>query len=904
MESNKEYFAFISYQREDEKWAKWLQHKLEHYKLPSNLNGRTDFPKAIRPIFRDASELTPGNLPLQIHKALEQSKYLIVICSPRSAHSEWVNKEVETFISMGKTANVIPFIIEGSAFSKNDEEECFPLALRQLPEEQEILGANINEMGRDAAAVKVVACMFDVKFDSLWQRHEREVRRQRWIRMGGLTAFTVAVLCVAIWIGHQNVLLKEKDWKMMENQARAVADMANRLIDEGDSYTARLITLEMLPKDMDNPERPYMPEIEAALRRATNLANSAIFKGHTKAVNVVRYSSDGQQLLSCSDDGTVKLWDAQTGESLKTYTGHKGSVSNVEFCPDGKSIISYSSIDGIKVWNLRSGKLLKEIKAGDASVMEENKYNIILRKGYVVTEKSGFYYSPDKKYILISINRGFFLYNSTSYELIKSFQETDGWLNCCWYPDGQWILVYTDKDVFLKVNIVTNQTIYITKNNDQEAVLSNLIIDSKGELIAGAFYNIINSDNHVKVWNARTGFFIYKIRESEWIRGITFSEDSRKILTTTGGGTVHFWDAISGAFLDIKRHMVISDSPDFCTNDKKIVTALSDNTFRTWDTSTSNDIITEYNLQQQLVNSISYSPNGRHLLVTSYDSLCLYDSNSKDWELTLYKQDSIGKADYSPQGNYIVVRFLKDKLGLYNNASNKWKIITGLNGYPYFVSFSKNEKSIAYASSDSIIHIHDVSTGEKLQMIRWPKKIRGISFIDNGKQMVIATNNTINVWDIKKAKCIKSWEVSKINHVSILVSPDEKYVVTSSGTTIFVWDLKSTKCVSIIEGHISDVYACCFSPNGKYIVSTSDDRMLKLWDWQSGVCMSSKENVDFSQLIGIQFSPDGRHVVLCSGGKRIRIWTFPSLQELIDQTRERFKNRKLTPEERRKYYLE
>ena len=106
-ESNKEYFAFISYQREDERWAKWLQHKLEHYKLPSNLNGRTDFPKAIRPIFRDASELTPGNLPQQIHEALEQSKYLIVICSPRSARSEWVNKEVETFISMGKTANVI-----------------------------------------------------------------------------------------------------------------------------------------------------------------------------------------------------------------------------------------------------------------------------------------------------------------------------------------------------------------------------------------------------------------------------------------------------------------------------------------------------------------------------------------------------------------------------------------------------------------------------------------------------------------------------------------------------------------------------------------------------------------------------------------------------------------------------
>jgi len=45
MEQQKEYYAFISYKREDEKWAKWLQDKLDHYKFPTNLNGRTDLPK-------------------------------------------------------------------------------------------------------------------------------------------------------------------------------------------------------------------------------------------------------------------------------------------------------------------------------------------------------------------------------------------------------------------------------------------------------------------------------------------------------------------------------------------------------------------------------------------------------------------------------------------------------------------------------------------------------------------------------------------------------------------------------------------------------------------------------------------------------------------------------------------
>ena len=203
IEGKYQYFAFISYKREDEEWAKWLQHKLEHYKLPLNLNGRTDLPKEIRPVFKDTSELSPGNLPIQIQQALELSKYLIVICSPRSAKSEWVNKEVEAFISMGRTMNVIPFIIGGTPFAKDIKQECFPSALRELPQEQEILGANINEMGRDAAAVKVVARMFDIRFDELWQRHEREQKRKRFIISASVTTFILFLIGIAFWMYYQ-----------------------------------------------------------------------------------------------------------------------------------------------------------------------------------------------------------------------------------------------------------------------------------------------------------------------------------------------------------------------------------------------------------------------------------------------------------------------------------------------------------------------------------------------------------------------------------------------------------------------------------------------------------------------------------------------------------------------------
>ena len=89
--SQSKYFAFLSYSWEDRKWASWLQHHIEHYRLPSNLNGREDLPKYIRPIFMDASDMSLGYLPEVIKDALSDSEYLIVICSPSASKSHWVD---------------------------------------------------------------------------------------------------------------------------------------------------------------------------------------------------------------------------------------------------------------------------------------------------------------------------------------------------------------------------------------------------------------------------------------------------------------------------------------------------------------------------------------------------------------------------------------------------------------------------------------------------------------------------------------------------------------------------------------------------------------------------------------------------------------------------------------------
>lgn len=174
------YFAFISYCTADEKWARWLHSHLEGYHIPSTLHKEhPGIPRKIRPVFWYKKDLSGTKLKESLEKELKSSNYLIVICSPESAKSEWVNDEVGAFIAEGRSDKIIPFIVKGEPRSSDAAEECFVPVLRDLPREQEIRGINAVAAGRNHALVDVVATMFGVSFDTLWQRHKRRQRRIR-----------------------------------------------------------------------------------------------------------------------------------------------------------------------------------------------------------------------------------------------------------------------------------------------------------------------------------------------------------------------------------------------------------------------------------------------------------------------------------------------------------------------------------------------------------------------------------------------------------------------------------------------------------------------------------------------------------------------------------------------------
>lgn len=210
------YRVFLSYSHADTKWARWLMRRLELYRVPRRFHGRAapigEVGWRIAPVFRDRDELpTTSDLGETIRAALRESATLVVICSPSSAKSRWVQEEILAFKRLGGERRVFAFIVSGEPKVAGAVDDCFPAALRAeigadgnlstTPAEVVAADARPEGDGPKLALIRLVAGLLGVGFDELRQR-ELQRRSRRLMVITGCSLAGMALtfgLAVVAW---------------------------------------------------------------------------------------------------------------------------------------------------------------------------------------------------------------------------------------------------------------------------------------------------------------------------------------------------------------------------------------------------------------------------------------------------------------------------------------------------------------------------------------------------------------------------------------------------------------------------------------------------------------------------------------------------------------------------------
>ncbi|MEM7503969.1 MAG: TIR domain-containing protein [Pseudomonadota bacterium] len=222
------YRAFLSYSHADSEFAGRFHQDLERWRAGRGLQGRETsigpVPRNLRPIFRDRDDFAGGGtLGEATNEALEDSDFLILLCSPASAKSVYVNEEIRSFKAMGGSERIIPVIVDGEP--GHPERNCFPEALvrkvgpdGQLTDEiEDRLAADARSVGDGPrrALAKVIAGLLGVSFDEIVRRAEAaERRRNRIVASVALAMTVLAVLAAGFgWLAENRRVVAEHNYR-------------------------------------------------------------------------------------------------------------------------------------------------------------------------------------------------------------------------------------------------------------------------------------------------------------------------------------------------------------------------------------------------------------------------------------------------------------------------------------------------------------------------------------------------------------------------------------------------------------------------------------------------------------------------------------------------------------------
>jgi WD40 repeat protein len=363
------------------------------------------------------------------------------------------------------------------------------------------------------------------------------------------------------------------------------------------------------------------------------------------AQGAIAFSPDGQQLASSSFDRTVKLWDVQTGECVKTFLGHTNRVWTVAYHPNGQQLVSGGDDHATKFWNLKTGRCTKTFK-GHTNAVLSLAFN---PKGYYLA--SG---HEDQTVRLWDIKSGI---------LVETLREhTNRVWSVAFQPASQHpILASGSADYTIKLwdpklgSCV--QTLY-----GHASWVWSLAFHPNGMRLASGSY-----DQTVKLWNISTGECLTTIQEhTSPVVCVAYSPDGKLLASSEFNGIIKLWDTHTGECCQtLTGHANSVWSVTFSPNGEWLLSASFDQTVKLWSVSTG-ECLQTFAGHEMAVTAAQFTPDGQFIVSGGLDrTLKLWDIRTGQCDRTL-----VGHSD-------LIYTLLVASVQLGDEASARFTAISG-----------------------------------------------------------------------------------------------------------------------------------------------------------------------------------------------------------------------------------
>lgn len=397
------YDAFISYRHAelDLFIAKQIHKGLETFKVPGSVRKKSG-KKKINRVFRDQEELPIGSdLGSNIEAALQEAEYLIVICSPRTPASYWVQKEIETFIRLHDRNHILAVLIEG------EPNESFPPLLLNDEEGNPVEPLAADVRGKDKREIKrkmktellrLAAPLLHCSYDDLRQRHrERRIRKM----MALMAAASLVFLAFGVYSAYNASVIRQNYQAKQVNQSKYLADTSQQLLKSGDRIAAIEVALEALPV---SEKRPYVAQAQNALAKALNSYQLGmnLIPNRTLEMELpvsdFYFGTNAKYIVTVDRGGTVYAWKTGDGTLLAKIYPTVGEDSHAadtwKAVLNSKNQILVIASDGVHCYDLTGKELWKvqtqePLTAGDYSEASDRVLGISSDTVYVVDGASG-----------------------------------------------------------------------------------------------------------------------------------------------------------------------------------------------------------------------------------------------------------------------------------------------------------------------------------------------------------------------------------------------------------------------------------------------------------------------------------------------------------------------------------